>query len=122
MRAITTTVVPEAAKLDVSGWTALEMIINESFDSRSGHVQRRIRLFLRVIEWSALLRHGRFFTSLDLERRTRHLQYLQNHSLELIRVGSWGIRTLVFMGYYGQTVVTDDIGYRPDPRGWSAPR
>ena len=122
MRAITITVVPETSRADVSGWTALETIIDESLENRPSEIRRRIRLFLRVVEWSAVLRHGRFFTSLDPQRRTGHLQYLQNHRIELIRVGLWGLRTLVLMGYYGQTVVAGEIGYRPDPRGWSVPR
>jgi hypothetical protein len=121
LRAITTTVVPEASKLDVSGWTALETIVDEALKERPETV-RQLRLFLRIINWSALLRHGRIFTSLGPERRARHLQYFQNHRIDRFRIGLWGLRTMVLMGYYGQTTIADEIGYRPSPRGWSAVR
>ena len=120
IRAIATTVVPEAERLDASGWTAFENTVDQSMEDRPPALQRRVRLFLRFIQWSALLRHGRFFTSLDTERRARHLERFQDHSNEVLRLGLWGIRTIVFMGYYGQARIADEIGYRPHPRGWSA--
>jgi hypothetical protein len=121
LRAITTTVVPEASKLDVSGWTALETIVDETLKGRPETV-RQLRLFLRIINGSALLRHGRFFTSLGPERRARHLQYFQNHRIDRFRIGLWGLRTMVLMGYYGQATIAAEIGYRPSPGGWSAVR
>jgi hypothetical protein len=94
--------------------------VEKALVTRPPEMIRRVRFFLRLIQWSALLRHGRFFTSLDEPRRARHLQYFQNHTVPLLRVGFWGIRTLVLMGYYGQPSVAEAIGYRPDPRGWGA--
>jgi hypothetical protein len=114
-------VVPEAAKLDTSGWTALETIVDDALKDRP-ETARQLRLFLRIINWSALLRYGRFFTSLDPERRTRHLQYFQNHRIDRFRIGLWGLRTMIFMGYYGQPSTAEEIGYRPSPRGWSSVR
>jgi hypothetical protein len=40
----------------------------------------------------------------------------------LLRRGSWGLRTLVLMGYYGRPDAKQEIGYRADPRGWEARR
>jgi hypothetical protein len=118
LRAMATTVVPEAEKLDVSGWTAFGTIIDEALKDRPDTI-RQLRLFLRIINISALLRHGRFFTSLDPERRTRHLKYFQHHRIDRFRIGLWGLRTMIFMGYYGQTTISAEIGYRPSPAGWS---
>lgn len=119
-RAIASTIVPETSKLDETGWRELERIVDRALLTRPPEMIRRVRVFLRLIQWSAFLRHGRLFTSLDDERRTRHLQYFQNHSVLLLRVGFWGVRTLVLMSYYGQPCVAEDIGYRPDPKGWGA--
>jgi hypothetical protein len=119
-RAIASTIVPETSKLDESSWNELERIVNRALSTRPPRVIRRVRIFLKLIQFSALLRHGHFFTSLDSERRTRHLQYFQNHSVPLLRVGFWGIRTLVLMSYYGQPSVAEAIGYRPGPEGWRA--
>ena len=48
------------------------------------------------------------------------LTYLQDHPVQLIRAGFWGLRTLAFLGYYGQPETRAAIGYGPDARGWEA--
>ena len=46
--------------------------------------------------------------------------FLQDHPVERIRCGFWGLRTLVFLGYYGRPSGVQATGYRADPRGWEA--
>jgi hypothetical protein len=120
IRALTCTVIPEAAQLDEAGWSELERIIDESVGSRPPGLQRRLRIFLRLISWSAALRYGRPFHRLEEGRRERLLRHFEGHPIQLLRVGFWGVRTLVMMGYYAQTAIQSDMGYRPDPRGWDA--
>jgi hypothetical protein len=67
-----------------------------------------------------VVRYGRTFAALGDEQRSRILRYLQDHPVERIRCGFWGLRTLAFLGYYGRPEVAHAIGYRPDPRGWEA--
>jgi hypothetical protein len=119
-RAIATTVVPESAALSDEGWNELEALVRDSLGRRPHHLQRKLRLFMGLIQWLPLLRHGRPFTSLDADRRTRFLTGLQEHRLGALRVGFWGLRTLVFLGYYGRAAGAREIGYRPSPLGWSA--
>ena len=69
-----------------------------------------------------MLRYGRRFTSLDADRRTRFLLALQEGRLTRLRLGFWGLRTLIFMGYYGRAAGARAIGYRPSTAGWSAYR
>ncbi len=121
-RAVVATVVPEAEGLDSSGWTELEKLAQESLRRRPTALVRRLRAFLRFVQWMPLLRYGRPFTSLDPARRARVLGYLQDHRIGLIRVGFWGLRTLALLGYYGRPAGAEAIGYRPDPRGWEAVR
>jgi len=121
-RAFVCTVMPEAANLDVSGWHELESLVGDALRDRSARMQRQLRLLLRVVEWLPVLRFGRRFTSLEASRRTRILSYLQEHRLELMRTGFWGLRTLALLGYYGRAETAAEIGYRADPRGWEAVR
>ncbi len=116
------TVVPEASNLDEEGWAELEALVARSLRDRPRALQRRLRLFLQLVQWGPLLRYGRRFTALEPRLRERILTYLQGHPLGLIRVGFWGIRTLAFLGYYGRAAAAEAIGYRPDPRGWEASR
>lgn len=122
LRAIGTTVVPEATHLDDAGWAALEATVAAALASRPGALQRQFLLFVRAVEWLPALRYGRRFTRLDPERRTRVLVTLQDSPLGLVRRGLWGLRTLLLMGYYGRPAAAREIGYRADPRGWDARR
>jgi len=121
-RAVVATVVPEAEQLDESGWRELETLAEAALRDRPPAMVRQLQLFLRSIQWLAVLRHGRRFTSLDPERRVRVLTHLQDHSIEIIRCGFWGLRALAFLGYYGRAEALRAIGYSPDPRGWEARR
>ena len=119
-RAIVSTVVPEATKLDEQSWQELETLAEMSLRDRPPGMRRQLRLFLRMIQWLPVLRYGRSFTSLSAGQRIRLLRYLQDHRLELIRCGFWGVRTLAFLGYYGRPETRQAIGYAADPRGWGA--
>lgn len=81
---------------------------------------KRLRLFLRALQWLPLPRHRRRFTSLDPRRRAEFLARLQESGIDAIRVGFWGLRTLALMGYYGRPDAARAIGYTPHPHGWEA--
>jgi hypothetical protein len=121
-RAIVTTVVPESVDLDSQGWRDLDLVVAGLLQDRPENLQRHLRLFLSVIQWLPLLRYGRPFTALDQAARTRVLAYLQNHPIEKVRVGFWGLRTLVLAGYYARPEAARSIGYAASPLGWEALR
>lgn len=119
-RAVVRTVVPEAEALDAAAWDELEGLVSESLRDRPPELLRRLRLFLRLVQWGPVFRFGRRFTSLDRDRRARFLAGLQSSRSDIVRVGFWGLRTLALLGYYGREPAARSIGYRPDPRGWEA--
>jgi hypothetical protein len=121
-RAVTLTIVPDAAKLDEQGWTQVEELVAETLQTRPQRQQRQLRLLLYAIQWLPVLCYGRRFSSLDRSQRERFLSSLQDHRLQLIRTGFWGLRTLVLLGYYGRPEVARSLGYVPDSRGWGAIR
>ena len=119
-RAIVVTVVPDAKQLDEPGWLALEKLAEDALEIRPRALRRQLQLFLGAIEWLPVVRYGRTFAGLGEEQRGRVLRYLQDHPVERIRCGFWGLRTLAFLGYYGRPEGAQAISYRPDPRGWEA--
>lgn len=121
-RSVVQTVLPETAALSAVQCAAMERLVSEALRRRSTHEIRQIRFFLQLIEWGSVIRYGRRFTFLDLPRRVLVLRYLQDHPVQLVRAGFWGLRTLAFLGYYGQPEIGAAIGYRPDARGWEALR
>jgi len=121
-RAVATTIVPEAVKLRPDEWGEVESIIEQGLASRPASIRRQLRLFVRILGLLPLVRFGRTFRHLDEERRTRFLLAIQDAPLLLLRRGFWGIRTLVYMGYYSRAAARDEIGYRADVQGWEVRR
>jgi len=120
--AVVSTVVPEASQLDEQGWEGLETLVEGALRDRPPAMLRHLRFFLWAIQCLCFFRYGRGFTSLSADRRTRVLSYLQDHRIELIRCGFWGLRTLAFLGFYGRAEAMQAIGYAADPRGWESSR
>ncbi len=121
-RAVVSTIVPEAAAFDEPQWTELEALVEAALRDRPPALKRQLRLALRLLQGLPLLRFGRRFTALDAARRARCLTRLENHPLQSVRLGFWGLRTLALLGYYGRPVAGRDIGWGADPRGWEARR
>lgn len=119
-RAVAVTVVPEAAALDNAGWVELETAIERQLAQRPAQLRRQLALFLRVIDLAARVRFGRGFARLDDARRTRLLTALQDSPVLLLRRGFWGLRTLVFLGYYTRPATAAAVGYRAHRDGWRA--
>lgn len=121
-RALASSIVPEASRLDEAGWGQLERIVEGALAERPLALRRQLGLFIRILDLVPLARWGRRFVALDAERRAGFLASVQDSGLLLIRRGFWGLRTLVFMGYYARPAGAQEIGYRADPRGWEARR
>lgn len=114
------TIVPELRTADEDIWRRTEAIITEGLSGRSNAIARQLVFFMRLVNVLAVFRFLRPFTALDDVRRLRFLSALENAPVLVIRRGVWGLRTLVFMGYYGQDDVQARMGYSANPLGWSA--
>jgi len=119
-RAVVTTIVPEASAMDEEGWREVLATIEALLRGRPESLQGQLRMFLRAIQWLPVLRFGRTFTRLKGEERTRVLAHLENDRIQKIRVGFWGLRTIVLAGYYGRLHAAREIGYAGSVRGWEA--
>lgn len=119
-RAVACAVVPEAARLDGAAWSELERIVDEALASRPEQMRRQLVTFLRVLDLLARIRHGRALPSLDPSRRRSLLERVERARLYPLRRGMWGLRTLIFMGYYTRPGVAAELGYAADCSGWSA--
>ncbi len=110
-------VVPEVARLQPDDRGRFQAIVEEALAERPPALQRQFRLFLAVVRYAPAARYLAPFDWLDLTRKDAVLAWLQDCPVGLVRKGFWGLKSLVFMGYYGRPEVGDAIGYRPDTRG-----
>lgn len=117
-RTLAYTIVPETTQLDEEGWAELEAIVETALSKRPPGMRRQLAIFVRLLDFLPRLRWLRPFRRLDAERRARFLQSIQSSPVFLFRRGFWGLRTLVYMGYYARAQAYADIGYDAHLRGW----
>jgi hypothetical protein len=117
-RAISVAVVPEAAELTDTEWREFNSVIEHALSKRPAAMVRQLGLFLRILSILSFVRHRHSLAALSLPKRTAFLHRIENSRLLLFRRGFWGVRTLVFMGYYARPSMSVALGYVAGPRGW----
>jgi hypothetical protein len=119
-RAVTRAAVPGAGELDEAAWVRGEALVEGALADRPPRVRRQVALFLRILGALSWLRFGRSLTRLDASGAQGLLASVERSPLLLLRRGMWGVRTLAFMGVYGQTQVRRSLGYAAAAGGWGA--
>ncbi|NIR59740.1 MAG: hypothetical protein GWO02_09555 [Gammaproteobacteria bacterium] len=121
-RALAETFVPELADAGHEDWTRLMEIVGVALRQRPPSIERQLVLLVRVLDWMPLVTRGRRFAALSPDQRCRLLERWQDSRWLALRRGVWGLRTVVFMGYYSRPTVHRRLGYRAHREGWSAVR
>ncbi len=107
-------VTPEIVSLDSGGRARMAAIIDAALMDRDAITRTQFGTFLTVIRLAPVLRFGRAFDRLDGDRKNAVLRWFQDCPVSILRKGFWGLKVLVFMGYYGQEETWSEIGYAPD--------
>jgi hypothetical protein len=110
-------VAPPTATLDAAGRSRFVALVSRALSDRPRSIQRQFALFLGVVRWAPLLRFGAPFDRLAPERQDAVLRWLLDAPVARLRGGFWGLRALVFTGYYGQPDVWLAIHYAPSFEG-----
>lgn len=113
LRAVAVRVAPPIAGLDADGDARFVAIVGKALADRPPALVRQFRLFLELLRWAPLLRFGAPFERLGPARQDDVLRFLLDAPVAKLRSGFWGLRALVFMGYYGQTEAWPAIRYAP---------
>jgi hypothetical protein len=92
-------------------------IIERAVAARPPRVQRQLAMFLSLLRFAPVARYGRPFERLSTDRQDAVLRWFQDARLPRLRQGFWGVKTLIYMGYYGRPDVGRDIAYRPSRTG-----
>jgi len=110
-------IVPELAGLDAEGMARFVGIVDGALMGRPPALRRQFGTLLGVIRWMPLFRWGTSFERLPGHRKDRVLRWMENAPLTRLRAGFWGLKTLVFMGYYGRPEVWPELPYEPRRNG-----
>jgi hypothetical protein len=100
-------IVPETSSASAEVRSAMLSAIDAQLGPRPRLQQLEFKLLLLGLSWLTLL---------PMPWQTRFLQWLENFPIRLVRVGIWGLKTLVYLGYYGQEGIQRHIGYLPGKR------
>jgi hypothetical protein len=106
-------IVPESAGAPAQVTDPLLAAIDEELRPRPRLQQLEFKLLLLAIRWMTVPFTLHRFERLPPERQDGWLRFLENAPLTLLRVGIWGLKTLVFLGYYTQEGVQRRILYLP---------
>ena len=115
--ALAARIVPETNALPDEERAAFAALVDEALAERPPSLRRQLGLFLAVVRWLPVLRYSARFDRLAPARQDAFLRWLADNPIELVRKGFWGVKALVFLGYYGRPAVYATIGYRPASDG-----
>lgn len=101
-------IVPETVNCGEEEREEILRIIEEAIAQKGKGTVRQFRLFLRALKLLIRLRPG---------KEVEILRSLQNGPIPILRKGFWGLKTLIFLGYYGRGEIGPLIHYQPSFRG-----
>jgi len=111
-----TRMAPGIAGLDRRGVKRFRLVIRRMLLRRSAAERFQVRLLLFVIRWLPAPVFLRPFERIPRGAQDWILRRFETAPFRLLRAGFWGLKTLVFMGHYGQPNVAREIHYTPDLR------
>jgi hypothetical protein len=117
LKVLAARIVPEIAQLDSAGLGRFFGIIDHALLARPAAVRRQFASFLGLLRWAPVLRHGAPLEKLRADRQDAVLRWFEDCPVSLFRAGFWGLKAMVFMGYYGQPETNEVVGYTPDFNG-----
>lgn len=115
--AIAPRITPVLEPMSPAAGEAMLALIDGTLASRTPAMRRQFGLFLSVLRWLPCLRYLRPLDRLDGARQDAALRRFQDHPLQIIRGGFWGVRTLLLLGHYGQPDIGASIAYTPSTNG-----
>ncbi len=108
---------PPIAALDGAGRERFAAIVGTALAGRPRSLRRQFALFLSVVRWAPALRFGAPFDRLAPAVQDAVLRWFMDAPVAKLRGGFWGLRALVFMGYYGQPEAWSAVRYAPSFSG-----
>ncbi len=110
-------IAPGLRGLDAAGRRRVAAIVERAVAARPPRVRRQLSAFLHLLRWLPAARYGRPFDRLRGAQQDAVLRWFHDSPLAPFRHGFWGVKTLIFMGYYGRPEAAAEIGYRPARAG-----
>jgi len=109
--AIANRIIPEDADCPGGGTLETAGVVDWALHRLPNALRKKFLLFFKVIQVLGIVFYLRPFTSLPPEKQDKLLRRLENGPLRLLRMGFFGIKTYICMGYYTREDVWQTIDY-----------
>jgi len=110
-RVVAQRVVPSLVDANSEVVLAFRQTVQGALRARPPEMVAQFSKFLNLLNLLPLFRYGRTFVGLDAQRQDAVISWFENAPVSLFRRGTWGVKTFVFMGYYGQPAIGESFGY-----------
>ncbi len=118
LRAIVEAFIPATQGLSAQEYAALIARIDARLAQEEPIVTTQLRFLVRVLDFLPLFRYGAPLHSLPADQRHRFLAWMQDCPIAKLRVGVWGLRTMIYVGWYTDTQVAQGLGWKASAGGW----
>lgn len=98
------TVIPGATDLTLKNF-------NRILSSKSPDLKKQFNLFLNVIRFLSFIRYQKKFEKLQTEKRKKILSFLEKAPVGKLRLGFWGLRSMILFSHYGDFNHSRKIGF-----------
>lgn len=98
---------------DSSGAGTLQTagVVDWALDKMPVDLRKKVLLFITVIELFGFFFGGKFFSKNNDAAKDRELRWLENSPIRLFRMGFFGVKTYICMGYYTREDVWKTFDY-----------
>ena len=110
--AIQGVLVPRSKAFDGAQQQESRRLINEVVGNMPPENQRKLSVFLLVIDLLAFVRGFKVFRRLSEAKQQQLMHWLYDNPVGLLRKGFWGLNTVAKLGVYGQSSLHQEIGYQ----------
>jgi hypothetical protein len=116
--AVANRIVPQDGDTPGAGTMTTAAIVDWAMDRLEPSLRRQLLLLFTAVEPLGILFGGRRFTKNSAAAQDRQLAWMESNPIRPLRLGFFGLKTYVCMGYYTREDIWKTIGYegpvRPD--------
>ena len=115
-RAAAERIVPGEPGAPGAGSEQVLMAVDRELAGRDADLRKNLTMFLKVVELLPVFRYGRPFSRLGPAQQDAVLKFFgANRLVQKFRMGFWGMKTFVLLGYYNLESTWAELDY-PGPR------
>ena len=96
---------PGAGSMNTAG------IVDWSLDKLEPELRKKLLLLFFILEPLGIFFGGRLFSKASVHSRNRLFKWMESNPISALRLGFFGIKTYVCMGYYTRDEIWNTIGY-----------